>query len=209
MKKIVLFLAILGLGWFNLNSQEEQDDKVDPFQRAFSPNNSYLNLGVNFFARNYSPNVGWFWNNYNYRSIPPIVASYEYGFHEYMSLGGFIGVHSYGWEYRIASGVYDYDFRRTSFGPRFSFHYVPLANEIADLGIDEEKFDFYATISGAINITREVRTEPTLKSTERTPSFSIGTILGFRYMFNNNFGVYIEGGRGSLGFANFGLTIKI
>lgn len=207
MKKLVFIL--LSLVVINISHSQEDNNEVDPFERAFSPNNSYINLGVNFFARNYAPSVGWFWNNYNYRSIPPIVASYEYGFHEYMSVGGYLGVHSYGWEYRLASGVYDYDYRRTSFGPRFSFHYVPLANEIADLGIDEEKFDFYATISGSINITKETVTEPTVRRTERTPGFTIGTILGFRYMFNNNIGVYVEGGRGSLGFANFGLTIKV
>lgn len=210
MYRILLLTLILAFGCSTLNAQEETDSyKADPFERAYSPGDIYFNAGVNFLFRNYAPSVFNFWNNYNYRTTPPIVASLEVGVNEYLSFGGYAGFHSYGWDYRTSLGDYDYAYKNFGYGVRGSFHYLYLINDLLDLELDEKHFDFYATVMIGLNTRSETRKEPGLTTTDlRTDGF-FGTLLGFRYMFNNTFGVYLEGGRGSLGYGNIGLTIKL
>lgn len=209
MKKIfTVFIAFLFITHFFYAQEEEESYKADPFERAYSPGNVYFNAGVNFLFRNYSPSVFNFWNNYNYRTTLPVLASLEVGINEYLSFGGYIGFHSYGWDYRTSVGSYDYAYRRFGYGVRGSFHYLYLINDLLDLELDEKHIDLYATIMIGLNTRSETRKEPGLTTTDVRTNGSFGTLLGFRYMFNNTFGAYLEGGRGSLGFANIGLTLK-
>lgn len=208
--KRVIVIATLLVGLSSLHGQENVDQKtgMDPFERAYSPQSNYFNIGMNFLYNDFRPTVLGLWNNYNYRFLPPVVASFEHGFHEHFSAGVYAGFRSYGWDYRTNAGDYDYSFRRLNLGVRGSFHYVHLLNEIIDLGLEEDHFDFYATLLLGVVIVSESRTEPSLRETEVNSGAFSGTLLGFRYMFNDNFGLYLEGGWGSLGFANIGVTLK-
>lgn len=209
MRIIFIVLLIFALGVKLTSAQDETENyKADPFERAYSPGNTYINAGVNFLFKNYSPNVFNFWSNYNYRTTLPIVASLEFGFNEYLSFGGYAGFHSYGWDYRTTDGIYDYAYRSFGYGVRGSFHYLHLVNDLLELELDEKHFDLYASIMIGLNTRSETRKEPGLTTTDVRTNGSFGTLLGFRYMFNNTFGAYLEGGRGSLGFANIGLTLK-
>jgi hypothetical protein len=209
MKKIVLLILIALPVFVFCQDAEDKKTGLDPFERAYSPGKNYFNVGMNFLYNDFRPNVLGLWSNYNYRfGLPPLVASLEHGFHEHFSAGVYAGFRSYGWDYRTAAGSYDYSFRRFNFGVRGSFHYVHLLNEIIDLGLEEDHFDFYATLLIGVSLISESVTEPSLRETNVNTGAFVGTLLGFRYMFNNNFGAYLEGGWGSLGFANIGITLK-
>lgn len=186
------------------------DGYVSPENRAYSPGNLYINGGVNFFYGRLAPRAVSWWAGYEYSSTPPLLLSAEFGFDEQFSIGGFLGYRRYGWSYRDGlNRDYDYNYNMTAFGVRGSFHYVPLANEHFDIGLEEDHFDFYVTLFMGFRLTSESITRPDLRETNTDVRFILGPVLGFRYMFNDTFGAYIEGGRGSLGYGNLGLTIKI
>lgn len=208
MKKIIFTFFIVISAFAFSQDAENKKTGLDPFERAYSPGNNYFNIGMNFLYNDFRPSVASLWSNYRYRFLPPIVASLEHGFHEHFSAGAYAGFRSYGWSYRTGAGNYDYGFRRFNVGVRGSLHYVHLLNEIIDLGIDEDHFDFYATLLVGVSFISESVTEPSFRETNFDSGAFIGTLLGFRYMFNNNFGAYLEGGWGSLGFANIGITLK-
>ncbi|MEX2485031.1 MAG: hypothetical protein WED10_10740 [Brumimicrobium sp.] len=177
--------------------------------QAYTSRNVYLNAGVSFLFDPYRPSTFGYWSNYNYSFTPPVTASLEVGISDLFSVGGYASHRSYGWDYTTAAGKYKYTNRRMSFGGRFSFHYLALANEILGIGMDEEKLDFYVTGIVGVNVHTRSDIEPDFRKTDTDLRPFFGPILGFRYMFNNNFGAYLESGRGSLGYANIGLTLKL
>lgn len=209
-KSFILLLTFFAAFTGSFLAQENKDNNelyVEPYERAYSPGNMYFNAGVNLFYGSYNQSLSW--SNYNYSSSIPVVASLEYGFTDLLSFGGYMGFRSYGWSYTIYSNKYDYSNRLFNIGVRGSFHYLPLLNEHLDLGFDERHFDFYATLMLGARILTESVTEPNLRTTDTSSRGFFGGALGFRYMFNNTFGAYVEGGRSSLGRLNIGLTIKI
>ncbi|MGM0479961.1 MAG: hypothetical protein ACQERC_12140 [Bacteroidota bacterium] len=177
--------------------------------QAYRQDQVYLNAGVSFAFDWFRPTVGNFWNDYNYSFTPPIIVSVEKGLSEYFSAGGYIAHRSYGWSYRDQFNFkYEDRYRRMSFGARISFHYVSFLNKHLDLGLPEEDLDLYLTGALGINTTKKSITRPDEKYTNRDVGFNLGGILGARYFFSSNFGVYLEAGPGGLGFANGGITLK-
>lgn len=177
--------------------------------QAYSSDKLYINAGVSFIYNGYRPSTYWYWNDYDYSFTPPLILSVEKGISDLFSAGVYATHRSYAWNYRTAQGKYKNAHTRMSFGGRFSFHYAELMNDLLGVGIPTEKVDFYVTGILGINVHKHSRTEPSFRKTTRDYGFFIGPILGARYMFANNFGVYIEGGRGSLGSANVGITVKL
>jgi hypothetical protein len=206
--KFLVTIILVSFIYNAIGQEGGEKTGMDPFERAYSPKSNYFNVGVNFLYNDFSPLVLGLWSNYNYRTLPPVIASLEHGFNEYFSAGVYAGYRSYGWDYNTTVGNYDYSFRRFNFGVRGSLHYVHFLNEILDLGLEEDHFDFYATLLLGASVISESVSEPSLRRKSYDTGAFIGTLLGFRYMFNNNFGAYLEGGRGSLGFANIGITLK-
>lgn len=198
MKKLISLIVI---SIFLLNSTESK-------AQAYSSDKIYINAGVSFIYNGYRPAIGY-WSNYTYSFTPPLIVSIEKGVSELFSAGVYATHRSYGWSYNFADGKYENSHTRMSFGGRFSFHYAELLNEHLDLGIPTDKIDLYVTGIIGINSHKYSRTEPTERKTTTDYNFFIGPILGARYMFSDKFGLYVEGGRGSLGAANVGITLKL
>lgn len=176
--------------------------------QAYRQDQVYLNAGVSFAFDWFRPTVGNFWNDYNYSFTPPIIVSVEKGLSEYFSAGVYGTHRSYGWDYRVSGFRHEDRYTRMSFGGRVSFHYVDLLNEHLDLGLPAEEIDLYITGILGFNTYKESITRPSYRETNRDVDFFIGPVLGARYFFTNNFGLYLEAGRGSLGLANGGITLK-
>lgn len=136
-------------------------------------------------------------------SFPPMTAYLEYGFHEFITAGPFVGFGR--WDYRYSSSDFAWSFYH--FGGRGSFHLTNLINEVLGSEIDASKIDLYLTVTTGIEIRNySSATFPDLY--DNSWRIFLGPNFGFRYYLTDNLGLYLEGGRGALGALSFGLSVK-
>ncbi len=139
-------------------------------------------------------------------SVPPLTAALELGIHENFSVGPYVGYAS--WSYDYTSINYSWNF--LAVGARGSLHYVPLLNEALDLSLDEEKMDFYVSL--LVGMEFQTYSGESFGGIlgdgyANNSRFRLGPVLGFKYKFNDKFGVYFEGGRGAFGYGTLGVAI--
>lgn len=199
MKKLisiqVVIIAVLLMGVTNNASAQGE--------KAFEKGDVSLNMGMSFGL------IGYNYGFYGNRSFPlPLTANLEYGINEYLGVGGYVGYLgiSYG------SSVDRYKFRNYSFGVQGVFHASSILNEVLRLDIDESKVDFYAKLLlGFETYSWKYDGNDVISNYYYSSSGSsavFGPALGTRYLFNPNFGVYLEGGRGAFGWFTLGASIK-
>lgn len=139
-------------------------------------------------------------------SIPPLTAALEFGIHEYISVGPYVGYAS--WNYNWTTVDYSWNF--LSLGARGSFHYLPLVNDALDLDLDEEKLDFYVTLIAGIEIQSYSGDDlGSIYNYGNDTDVVFGPVLGFKYKFNEKVGAYFEGGRGAFGYGTVGVAIHL
>ncbi len=182
-------------------------------QNTVRVGDSYGGLAYNKGDKIFMAGISFGYYGYGYLggrsvSVPPLTAALELGIHENFSVGPYVGYAS--WSYDYISFNYSWNF--IAVGARGSFHYVPVLNEALDLSLDEEKLDFYVTL--IVGLEFQTRTGDDNLSgifgendsdTDISPQF--GPVLGFKYKFNDKFGVYFEGGRGAFGYGTIGVAI--
>ena len=196
MKKIFITLLITCICYV-AQGQSSQTVQVESGDLAYNQGDKIAQLGISFGT------YGYGYNYYGSRSFTlPIAASLEFGFHEYLSAGPYIGFAS--WRYDYINNV-DYRFSSFAVGARGSFHYLPLINEALELGLDESAWDFYVTLMLGIeayswNFDNDIPGYDQANDTD----FAFNAVVGFRYKFNRNWGVYFEGGRGAIGYITVG-----
>lgn len=137
----------------------------------------------------------------------PLTANVEYGLNEMIGLGPYVGY------MRRSYGSID---NRTSFtaiaiGGQAVFHVTPLLNELLETDINEETIDYYARVILGFE-TRSwryngERIDNLYYNNAVVPRF--GPVVGVRYMFKPNLGVYGEGGRGAFGWLTLGVTLRL
>lgn len=141
--------------------------------------------------------------------VPPLTAALEFGLHENFSVGPYVGYAS--WNYR--SFGLDYGSTLLAVGARGSLHYVPLINEALDLSLNEEKFDFYVTLILGLQFRSFTGNDDfgglLGDNYDNSTGLQFGPVLGFKYKFNDKFGVYFEGGRGAFGYGTIGVAIHL
>jgi outer membrane immunogenic protein len=136
----------------------------------------------------------------------PVNAALEFGVHDNISVGPYLGYAS--WRYNYGGGA-RYSWNFYSVGLRGSFHYLPYLNEFLDLNIDPGKFDFYATLLAGVEVRRFSSTDTFLEGYyDNQTGIAFGPFLGFKYMFNDKIGAYLEGGRGAFGYGTLGIAAK-
>lgn len=139
-------------------------------------------------------------------SVPPLNAYIEYGVHEFITAGAFVGYGRWSYDYLSTNSGYSWSFLNA--GARGSVHITRFFNEVFGQDIDEEKIDWYISILGGLEIRGYNSTlYPDLY--DNTTRVFLGPVTGVRYYLGNNFALYLEGGRGSLGYLTFGLSAKI
>jgi hypothetical protein len=173
---------------------------------AYQKGDKLFNAGVSFGAYNHkidgSRSTGFI----------PVSASLEFGVHESISVGPYIGYGS--WAYSSSYWGYNFTTKASALalGGRASYHYLPFLNEELGLNLNEAKFDFYAT--GLLGI--EFRNASVYSgdgsgsssSSISSTHFVPGVVLGFKYLFTDKVGAYLETGRGALGYGTLGITAK-
>ena len=136
----------------------------------------------------------------------PVTVNVSYGITDMFSVGGYAGY--MGRSY----GVTGFESRLTvlSFGAQGAFHASAFLNENLDLNINEEKVDLYAKVILGLEprfwTNEDGTTSPYYDNRVRG---RFGPVLGARYLFKPNLGVYAEGGRGTFGYLTVGLSFRI
>lgn len=179
--------------------------------KAYEKGQLQINAGIDFLVFPY--NYGYFnlYSGVTTSATVPVSANIEYGFHEYISIGGYAGYYSKTWNYNTFRGDRESSFSVVSFGARGTLHATQLMNDLTDAGIDDTKWDLYASlILGIENTSWDHTWDDTRYSPpSSTTNFRIGPIFGARYMFNSNLGAFLEFGRGTYGLGRIGLTFNI
>lgn len=198
MKKLSVIFGLLTLLSFSLQAQSTVRVGDGGGGLAYEEGDKIFLAGISFGYYGYgiggSRAVG----------IPPLTAALEFGIHENFSVGPYVGYAS--WDYGVFGS--DFGFQLFSVGARGSFHYVPLLNEALDLNLDEEKLDFYITLLAGLEF-QSYTGELGGLGYGNGSRFIFGPVLGFKYKFNDKFGVYFEGGRGAFGYGTLGLAIHL
>lgn len=135
----------------------------------------------------------------------PVTISAEYGITEDISVGPYVGFAR--WRYDFLDD--NYSWRFLTIGGRGTYHLTSLLNEITDGDLDQAKLDLY----GSLLLGAEIRSYngPDLFPDEDDTDVVIrlGPVLGVRYYVNPRVGLYFEGGRGTFGYLNFGVTFDL
>ncbi|WMN07582.1 hypothetical protein QYS48_29215 [Marivirga arenosa] len=188
MKRItIILIAIISIVSIDANAQ-----------KSFEKGTNLLNAGFGFGYYGYGFGVGT-----RSFSVPAITANYEVGVGDFIGVGPYVGFAS--WNYRSAG--FEGGYSIFAFGGRASFHLTDvLLNDALDLGVDPN-LDFYGSIIFGFNV--DGYTGDFTNNYNNGLSVSFGPILGFRYYFNDSFGAYIEGGRGTFSYGTIGITVKM
>lgn len=133
----------------------------------------------------------------------PVVFNAEFGVHDYVSVGAYVGFWTNGWR--------NYRWNSTHVGGRASFHAWQLIDEKVDADLMSDDLDVYVTAWLGYNFRRARFTGDGINS------FTIGTWgnrfqggaqIGVRYFFTENIGVFGEIGGTPTSYSNAGLTFK-
>lgn len=195
MRKLLLTLCFLTCSVLCFNTQlATAQDAINTYEKG----ELTISPGIAFGSFGYYGGFSGF--------ALPLSVSVEYGFHEYISAGGFAGYTRYNYDY--FGGDYSYNF--ISFGGRGSFHYLPFLAEILDnddLLVD--KLDPYISLLVGYEISNFSSSDPFLDEFNTLGSrFVAGTAAGCRFYPSRNFGVFGEVGRGVNGWLTLGATFK-
>lgn len=192
-----VLVAVLFLTGFALQGQAQDNDPIEGGApgRAY---NQFIQGGIS---------LGYWGYGYGLNRVGftlPVSVSYERYFTEYVSGGAFIGYASYKYE-DINNDGYRWTF--LNFGPRVSYDYTHILNDVFELGVDAEQFDFYASLMLLLE-ARSFSTNVALYEDEHKDNFTIGLggVLGVRYKFKDNLAVFGETGRGSFGYLTAGVS---
>jgi len=195
--KTKITLAILFIGIFVLPAQLQAQETAR--RSSYEKGDKTLHAGISAGTFGY----GYYGNRTGF--TVPLSFSAELGFHEFLSVGPYLGFAR--WNYDYSS--YDYSWTFFSIGGRISAHYIPFINEWWGWNIDESKFDFYLT--GLLGLEfRGYRSDYDDLDTgyDNEVHLVLGPILGFKYMLNDSWGLFFEGGRGALGYGTFGASVR-
>ncbi|MFP4091036.1 MAG: hypothetical protein ACLFUB_03130 [Cyclobacteriaceae bacterium] len=199
MKNLILFVSLFFLLSFSAFAQSTvRVGSSGGGDLAYEEGDKIFQAGISFGTYGYGYNYF-----YDRGFALPLNASLELGLHENFSVGPYVAFARWGF-----NDIDNYNFSVFGAGARGSFHYLPLVDEALDLGLDLNKLDFYVTAFLGIesrqwsypsNFTRDRRSGQTF--------LRLNAILGFRYKFDDKFGVYFEGGRGAIGYSTLGVSV--
>jgi len=148
----------------------------------------------------------------------------DYGVGRFVSVGVYVGHQERTYNFLSApseGAITTYDYTQTFIpaGLRLSFHLTPFVIENLSVKINPDKFDFYLTyLAGAAfnsveNQFSEVSSPNNVIDysnyrTNEDINYQAGLLTGVRFKPTRNFGIFLEGGLGSIGNINFGVFAR-
>ncbi|UTW63978.1 outer membrane beta-barrel protein [bacterium SCSIO 12741] len=197
MKTYGLLILILFGG---LSAQAQLSDALDETQKA------QRSKGHNKGEIYLMPSVGLGDEMVGSTLVPPLIMNAEFGFHDMLSVGGFVGYGmSQSQKYVGVNANYFWRYSYYYFGARTSFHwgrYLPVPDEV----------DLY----GRFSLGWRIRTEKLHETTsfpgivETSADFGLlaGLHAGAKYKLNSNFGVFLEVGYERMSAVQLGAAIQ-
>lgn len=159
---------------------------------AYSPGDKTFQAGIGLGS------TGHYYSGFNYGFGVPVSAALEFGVNDYFSVGPYAAFVSYN-PRRLGR---EFNSSTFSVGAKGSFHYLSLINEPLELGIDESKLDLYIAVYLGLafgNYTRYY---------DNISYLDLGTVVGGRYMVNEQFGLFTELGYGALAVWTVGVSYR-
>ncbi|MFW5657414.1 MAG: hypothetical protein ACOCXS_02730 [Bacteroidota bacterium] len=190
MKKLLISLALV-FSTFSMGKAQEAGTL------AYNIGDTYAQAGISFGY------LGYGFSGSRVGFAFPITVSVEHGFHEFISAGAFLGIAN--WRYEYFGNKYGWTF--VNFGGRGTLHFAGLMNDNLDTNIDLKKWDLYASFIAGLEI-RRYSSDYYDDLYDNNISLLVGPFLGAKYMVSENFGVYLEGGRGNFGYGTLGVSLR-
>ena len=125
--------------------------------------------------------------------LPGFTFNVDFGVHDYVSLGPYIG-------FGGGNG-----FTQLAIGGRVVFHWWQLLDDKVAKDLKSDKIDFYLPVHFGVAMTRK----NTAKDDLWRAGGNGGGGLGFRYYFVKRFGVNLEWGWQEMSWAKIGLTVNL
>jgi len=135
----------------------------------------------------------------------PLVASAEYGIHEYIGVGPYVGFVNYNY----GSGSFKYNYKFITVGVRGDFHYTTLLEELLEGDLSSDKLDLYVALLLGYRTVAYSGPDGTTFRGLYNNNVSSGITLGGRYYVNEKFAIFAEVGRSLYGALNLGVTIRL
>ncbi|SDJ93027.1 hypothetical protein SAMN05421823_101451 [Catalinimonas alkaloidigena] len=158
--------------------------------QSYAKGDNILMAGVSIGRYGY----GYSWYYSNAALFLPLNAALELGVHEFISVGPYLAyARWYGWNY-------------VSVGARGSAHLFPILNEYLDTDLDDTDIDVYVSVLLGLDFRPYYYTNDS--NFRGRAGIGGGSVVGARYQFNPNVGVYAEVGRGALGYLTGGVALK-
>jgi len=148
----------------------------------------------------------------------------DYGVGRFVSAGAYVGDQERTYNFLSVSSeniIATYNYTQTFIpaGLRLSFHLIPFVIENLNVHLNPDKFDFYLTyLAGAtFNSVKDQFSEASSPNniidysnylTNEDISYQAGLLTGVRFKPTKNFGIFLEGGLGSMGNVNFGVFAR-
>lgn len=145
----------------------------------------------------------------------------EYGIDRFINAGVYVGHQKRTYSFlsappEAASQIYNYTQTFIPVGLRLTFQLTPFVMDRLDVNLNLEKLDFYITyLAGATfnsvenqfskNSNPNNIIDYTDYRTDEDINFHAGLLTGVRFKPFKNFGVFLEGGLGTIGNVNLGL----
>lgn len=146
--------------------------------------------------------IGSYYGSGYYGFGLPLSVSAEYGVHNYIGVGGWAGFASYGYTWPNSTKYRD---TYVGLGGRATFHWYALLEKLLEKDIHGDKLDIYYSLMLGYYIHGTNNDNWAAK----LGGFGWGSTGGIRYYIKPKFGLFLEGGRASFGYATFGLTLKL
>ncbi|MCC9166342.1 hypothetical protein [Pontibacter harenae] len=190
LKKILLSMLALG--------------SVFAFQTAHAQPKAYEQGGYIFNAGISLGSYGYGYVGSRSGGFIPVTVSVEKSFHEYISAGPYLGYAS--WNYNGSGWRYSWNY--VTVGGRVTFHGSSLINEHLDADIDEKKLDLYGSVISGLEFRKYSGDDFNVYDYGNEIKLIFGPILGAKYMFDDQVGAYVEGGRGTFGYVTVGVSLN-
>lgn len=145
------------------------------------------------------------------KGLPPLHLSADYSFDQHWSLGVYYGFYNGRYSDVYGNELYESQIRAYLGGLRLSLHFADIFNNAFGEVVNVRKWDFYATSHvGWYSFRWDVNPKYREQQDYSEGSFgSLGLVLGARWIPIPKLALFVEGGKGPVGWLSLGISGKL
>ena len=143
--------------------------------------------------------------------LPPLQISADHSFDNHWAIGGYIGYYNSIYKDNFGISEYSSEIKGYSGGLRLTLHFADIFNNAFMEVLNLKKWDLYSTASaGWYSYKWTVDPKYTANQDFANQSYgSLGLVLGIKWIPTPKFGIFVEGGKGPVGWVSAGISAKI